>query len=76
VPPEGPAPRVRLPSGTGHERPADSGYAYRGGAGCDPTPHVQDNGIVKVTAPYDSPVAHGTLRIKGRFGHQYVQNRG
>jgi predicted molibdopterin-dependent oxidoreductase YjgC len=48
--------------------------AYRG-VGCDLTPHVQDNEIVKVTSPHDNPVAHGDLRIKGRFGCQHVQNR-
>jgi predicted molibdopterin-dependent oxidoreductase YjgC len=42
---------------------------------------VQDNEIVKVTAPPDNPVAHGNLCIngnlciKGRFGYQHVQNR-
>ncbi|GGN87830.1 hypothetical protein GCM10011579_081100 [Streptomyces albiflavescens] len=45
-------------------------------AGRDLTLRVQDNEIVKVTAPYDGPVAHGNLRSKGRFGHQHVQNRG
>jgi predicted molibdopterin-dependent oxidoreductase YjgC len=46
------------------------------GVGCGPTPHVQDNEIVKVTPPYDDPVTHGNLCIKGRIGHQHVQNRG
>ncbi|GAA2259806.1 hypothetical protein GCM10010104_66690 [Streptomyces indiaensis] len=51
-----------------------TGCAYCG-VGCDLTPHVQDNGIVKVTSPLDNPVTHGHLCIKGRFGHQHVQNR-
>ncbi|MCT9083398.1 2Fe-2S iron-sulfur cluster-binding protein, partial [Streptomyces fulvoviolaceus] len=43
--------------------------------GCTLTLHVQDNEIVKVTSPHDNPVTHGNLCIKGRFGHQHVQNR-
>jgi predicted molibdopterin-dependent oxidoreductase YjgC len=39
------------------------------------TPHVQDNEIVEVTSPHDSPVTHGDLCIKGRFGCQHVHNR-
>ncbi|MES5819002.1 2Fe-2S iron-sulfur cluster-binding protein [Streptomyces sp. RG80] len=46
------------------------------GVGCGLTLHVQDNEIVKVTSPPDDPVTHGNLCIKGRFGHQDVQNRG
>lgn len=46
------------------------------GVGCSLTLHVQDNEIVKVTSPHDNPVTHGNLCIKGRFGHQHVQNRG
>jgi predicted molibdopterin-dependent oxidoreductase YjgC len=46
------------------------------GVGCTLTPHVQDNEIVKVASPHDNPVTHRNLRIKGRFGHQHVQNRG
>jgi predicted molibdopterin-dependent oxidoreductase YjgC len=45
------------------------------GVGCNLTLHVQDNEIVKVTSPHDSPVTHGNLCIKGRFGWQHVQNR-
>ncbi|MGW3412960.1 hypothetical protein [Streptomyces sp. NPDC000888] len=37
---------------------------------------VQDNETVKVISPPVGPVIHGYLRIKGRSGHQYVQNRG
>ncbi|MCW8377651.1 2Fe-2S iron-sulfur cluster-binding protein [Streptomyces justiciae] len=45
------------------------------GVGCRLTLHVQDNEIVKVTSPHDGPVTRGHLCIKGRFGHQYIQNR-
>ena len=46
------------------------------GVGCDLSLHVQDNEIVKVTSPLDHSVTHGHLCIKGRFGFQFVQNRG
>ena len=46
------------------------------GVGCAVDLHVQDNTIVKVTSPLDSSVTEGHLCIKGRFGFQFVQNRG
>ena len=46
------------------------------GVGCTLSLHVQDNDIVKVTSPMDSSVTDGHLCIKGRFGFQFVQNRG
>jgi predicted molibdopterin-dependent oxidoreductase YjgC len=46
------------------------------GVGCTLSLHVQDNTIVKVGSPMDSSVADGHLCIKGRFGFQFVQNRG
>jgi len=46
------------------------------GVGCALNLHVQDNQIVKVTSPLDSTVTGGHLCIKGRFGFQFVQNRG
>lgn len=45
------------------------------GVGCNLTLHVQDDEIVKVTSPSDSPITHGNLCIKGRFGFQHAQNR-
>lgn len=45
------------------------------GVGCNLRLHVQDNTIVKVTSPSDSPITHGNLCIKGRFGFQHAQNR-
>jgi len=44
------------------------------GVGCTLRLHVQDNAIVKVTAPLENDVTHGNLCIKGRFGTVYVQN--
>jgi predicted molibdopterin-dependent oxidoreductase YjgC len=46
------------------------------GVGCTLSLHVQDNTIVKVDSPLDSSVTDGHLCIKGRFGFQFVQNRG
>ena len=46
------------------------------GVGCALDLHVQDNEIVKVTSPLDSSVTDGHLCIKGRFGFEFVQNRG
>jgi predicted molibdopterin-dependent oxidoreductase YjgC len=46
------------------------------GVGCTLSLHVQDNTIVKVDSPMDSSVTDGHLCIKGRFGFQFVQNRG
>ncbi|BAS26457.1 2Fe-2S iron-sulfur cluster-binding protein [Limnochorda pilosa] len=42
------------------------------GVGCPIELHVQDNRIVKATAPVDDPTTHGYLCIKGRFGWAYV----
>ena len=46
------------------------------GVGCNLELHVQDGDIVKVTSPMDHEVTNGHLCIKGRFGWQFVQNRG
>jgi predicted molibdopterin-dependent oxidoreductase YjgC len=46
------------------------------GVGCTLSLHVQDNSIVKVTSPLDASVTEGHLCVKGRFGFQFVQNRG
>jgi predicted molibdopterin-dependent oxidoreductase YjgC len=46
------------------------------GVGCNLELHVQDNEIVKVTSPLDSSVTGGHLCVKGRFGFQFVQQRG
>jgi NADP-reducing hydrogenase subunit HndD len=46
------------------------------GVGCTLDLHVQDNTIVKVTSPLDHDVTSGHLCVKGRFGFQFVQNRG
>ncbi|KUN52069.1 hypothetical protein AQJ46_50890 [Streptomyces canus] len=52
----------------------DTVCAHRG-VDCDLTLHVQDNGVVKVTAPHEQTVTQSSLCSKGRFGYQHVQNR-
>jgi formate dehydrogenase alpha subunit len=42
------------------------------GVGCTLQLHVKDDFIYKVTSPFDSPVNHGNLCVKGRFGYDYV----
>ncbi|HET9912140.1 MAG TPA: formate dehydrogenase subunit alpha [Anaerolineales bacterium] len=42
------------------------------GVGCSLQLHVKDDFIFKVTSPFDSPVNHGNLCVKGRFGYDYV----
>ncbi len=42
------------------------------GVGCALQLHVKDGFIFKVTSPFDSPVNHGNLCVKGRFGYDYV----
>jgi predicted molibdopterin-dependent oxidoreductase YjgC len=46
------------------------------GVGCTVSLHVQDGDIVKVTSPLDASITEGHLCVKGRFGFQFVQNRG
>lgn len=46
------------------------------GVGCTLELHVQDNRIVKVTSPLDKEVTRGHLCVKGRFGFEFVQDRG
>lgn len=43
------------------------------GVGCNLTLHVQDNQIVKVSSPPDSPITRGNLCVKGRFGYEHRQ---
>jgi formate dehydrogenase alpha subunit len=42
------------------------------GVGCTLDLHVKDDFIYKVTSPFDSPVNHGNLCVKGRFGYDYI----
>lgn len=42
------------------------------GVGCTLELHVKNDHIYKVTTPFDSPVNHGNLCVKGRFGYDYI----
>lgn len=42
------------------------------GVGCALQLHVKEDYIFKVTSPFDSPVNHGNLCVKGRFGYDFV----
>jgi len=42
------------------------------GVGCTLQLHVKDDFIFKVTTPFDSPVNHGNLCVKGRFGYDFI----
>src|SRR5512140_1371998 len=42
------------------------------GVGCSLELHVKDDFICRVTSPFDSPVNHGNLCVKGRFGYDFI----
>jgi formate dehydrogenase alpha subunit len=42
------------------------------GVGCTLELHIKQDTIYKVTSPFDSPVNHGNLCVKGRFGYDYI----
>jgi formate dehydrogenase alpha subunit len=42
------------------------------GVGCSLELHIKDNYIYKVTSPFDSPVNHGNLCVKGRYGYDFI----
>ncbi len=42
------------------------------GVGCSLELHVKDDFIYKVTSPFDLPVNHGNLCVKGRFGYDFI----
>ncbi len=42
------------------------------GVGCTLQLHVKDDFIYRVTSPYESPVNHGNLCVKGRFGYDFI----
>ncbi len=42
------------------------------GVGCALEMHVKDDHIFKITSPFNSPVNHGNLCVKGRFGYDFV----
>ena len=44
------------------------------GVGCEIEVHTKDNRITHITAVEDSPVNHGSLCVKGRFGWSFVNS--
>ncbi len=44
------------------------------GCGCTIVLNIRDGKIVKVTSTEDSPVAHGSLCVKGRFGWDFIHS--
>jgi len=44
------------------------------GCGCTVVLHVKDGKIVQVSSTEDSPVAHGSLCVKGRFGWDFIHS--
>ncbi len=44
------------------------------GVGCTLDLHIKDDFIFRVTSPFDSPVNHGNLCVKGRFGYDFIYN--
>jgi formate dehydrogenase alpha subunit len=42
------------------------------GVGCTLNLHLKDEFIFKVSSPFDSPVNHGNLCVKGRFGYDFI----
>ncbi len=45
------------------------------GVGCNLHLHIKDDTIFKVTSPFDAPVNHGNLCVKGRFGVDFVHSK-
>ncbi len=42
------------------------------GVGCTLELHIKDDFIYKVTSPFNSPVNHGNLCVKGRYGYDFI----
>ena len=42
------------------------------GVGCQVNVHVRDGVIYRITGDFESPVNHGNLCVKGRFGTDFV----
>ena len=44
------------------------------GVGCQVHLHVRDDTIYRVSGRFESPVNHGNLCVKGRFGTDFVDS--
>ena len=45
------------------------------GVGCTLDLHIQDDFVYRSTSPFNSPVNHGNLCVKGRFGYDYIHSK-
>jgi len=45
------------------------------GVGCTLNLHIQDDFVYRSTSPFNSPVNHGNLCVKGRFGYDYIHSK-
>ena len=45
------------------------------GVGCKLDLHIKDNLIYRVRAPFDVAPNHGSLCVKGRFGHDFLWHK-
>ena len=45
------------------------------GIGCNLELHLKDDYIYKVTSPFDNPINHGNLCVKGRFGYDFIYHK-
>ena len=45
------------------------------GVGCMLNLHIKEDVVYKVTSPFDSPVNHGNLCVKGRCGYDFVHSK-
>jgi predicted molibdopterin-dependent oxidoreductase YjgC len=43
--------------------------------GCNLHLHIKDDFIFQVTSPFDAPVNHGNLCVKGRFGTDFLYHK-
>jgi predicted molibdopterin-dependent oxidoreductase YjgC len=45
------------------------------GVGCTLNLHIQDDFVYRSTSPFNSPVNHGNLCVKGRFGYDFIHSK-
>jgi len=45
------------------------------GVGCTLNLHIQDDFVYSSTSPFNSPVNHGNLCVKGRFGYDFIHSK-
>ena len=45
------------------------------GVGCTLDLHIQDDFVYRSTSPFASPVNHGNLCVKGRFGYDFIHSK-